>query len=137
MGFCFLNHTADVGIRVWAESLEALFEESAYALFSLITNLEKVTPKETLFIALEGKDYEELLVSWLNELLYHHEVKNMLFSYFKVLELGSSFLRAEIKGEVFSSEKHEILTPVKAVTYHNLEIRKTGKGYEVEIILDI
>lgn len=137
MGFSFLNHTADVRIKVWAESLEALFEESAYALFSLITNLEKVTPKEALFIEVEGKDYEELLVSWLNELLYHHEVKNMLFSHFKVLELALPFLRAEIKGEPFSPEKHEILTPIKAVTYHNLKIRKTGKGFEVEIILDI
>jgi len=137
MGFSFLNHTADVRIKVWAESLEALFEESAYALFSLITDLEKVTPKETLFVAVEGKDYEELLVSWLNELLYRHEVKNMLFCHFKVLELGSSFLRAETKGELFSSKKHEILTSVKAVTYHNLKIRETGKGFEVKIILDI
>jgi len=137
MGFSFLNHTADVGIKVWAESLEALFEESAYALFSLITNLEKVTPKEPLLIEAEGKDYEELLVTWLNELLYHHETKNMLFSRFKVLELALPSLRAQIKGEYFFSEKHEILTPVKAITYHNLEIRETEKGFEVEIILDI
>jgi len=75
-----LEHTADAAFRVWAEDLEELFVDAARALFELIADLENVEPKERVEIEVEADDLVELFHDWLEELLFRHEVNEMLFS---------------------------------------------------------
>lgn len=137
MGFEFLDHTADLRIRVWGENLEELFEEAAFALFSAITNIETVKPEIEEEVKVEGESKEELIVGWLGELLYLHEVKGVLFSKFKILTLQEKHLAAKAWGEAFVPERHHIFLPVKAVTYHRLKIEQQGGLWVTEIIFDV
>jgi SHS2 domain-containing protein len=84
-------------------------------------------------IELRSDDYESLLVAWLQELLYYTESESNLFSEFRIQALTPTFLRAEVTGSAIG----RIDKVIKAVTYHNLSIRRTWEGFEVTIVFDV
>lgn len=122
--FEVIDHTADMGIKAYGKDLAELFTSAACGMASLITDLEKVSPKDSEDISLKAENREELLVSWLNEILYLFASKNMLFSKFEVSEIDEKHLRAKIFGEEFDTTRHQIETEFKAATYHQLRISK-------------
>ncbi|MDH5174456.1 MAG: archease, partial [Elusimicrobiota bacterium] len=91
-------------------------------------------------ISLEAENKEELMVSWLNEIIYLSASQSMLFSKFEVWEIDERHLKAKIFGEEFDIDKHKIETEVKAATYHRLKISNSTlpEGVlQAEIIFDI
>ena len=135
--FVIIEHTADIGITVYGKSLEELFENSAYGMFSQMTDIKKVNPEDKVEVQVEGYDKESLLVNWLNELLYLSTTRKILFSEFKLRKIRNNSLSAEIRGEKINPKKHFLHLEIKAATYHNLKITKTKKGYQTTIIFDV
>jgi SHS2 domain-containing protein len=135
--FEILDHTADAGLLVYGEDLKALFENAGEAFFHLITDLRKVRQRIEKRIKIEGEPLERLMVDWLNELLYLHEVENLLFKRFNIESVGENGLTARVKGEPFQEGVHAIKTGVKAVTHHQIEVRKENGRWKARIILDL
>jgi len=140
--FEFLEHTADLYIAAYGESLEEAFENAAYAMFEGMTDLDKVQPKEEDTVKVEGHDEQALLYNWLEALLVKFDVTGNLFSRFKIARIEQTStgfrLEAQVWGEPFKSERHLSKVGVKAVTYHQMEIIRDGKGkVTVRFILDI
>ncbi len=133
----FINHTADVGIKVWGESLESLFENAAYSMFDILTELDKVKVKESLGVEIEGKRTDELLADWLRNLLYKFNGEGYLLREFNIEEISKKGLKAKVRGEKLNLSRHTLKTEIKAVTYHGLEVKKTGQGYEAQVIFDV
>lgn len=131
------QHTADIGVRVFGNSLEELFENAAFAMFDIIADLEGLDSPLTKDFNLESPNHEELLVVWLDELLYNFYTKEIIFSKFKVDELTKTTLKARAFGRPIAENRNRLKTEIKAATYHDLKVRKSDKGYEVEIIFDI
>jgi SHS2 domain-containing protein len=132
-----LDHTADIGIIVYGEDLKSLFENAGEALFHLITDQKKVRLRTERKIEIGGESLERLMVDWLSGLLYLHDVENLLFKRFKVESVGEDGLKAKAKGEFFQEGVHVIKTGVKAVTYHQLEVRQEKKVWRARIIFDL
>ncbi len=82
--FEILDHTADIGLIVYGENLKALFENAGEAFFHLITDLRKVRRRVEKQIDIKGESLDRLMVDWLSELLYLHDVESLLFKGFKV-----------------------------------------------------
>jgi SHS2 domain-containing protein len=135
--FKILDHTADIGLIVYGEDLKALFENAGEAFFHLVTDLRKVRSRTERRIEIQGEILERLMVDWLTELLYLHDVENLLFKKFKVESIGKAGLKAMVKGEPFQEGVHVIKTEVKAVTYHRIEVRKENGGWRAQIIFDL
>ncbi len=135
--FEILDHTADIGIVVYGEDLKALFENAGEAFFHLITDLRKVRRRMERRVNLGGESLDRLMVDWLSELLYLHDVENLLFKGFEVDSIGQDGLRATVKGEPFQEGVHVIKTGVKAVTYHQIEVRQEKRGWRAQVILDL
>jgi SHS2 domain-containing protein len=135
--FEVLDHTADIGLIVYGEDLKTLFENAGEAFFHLITDLKKVRRRVEKRIEVKGEDLERLMVDWLSELLYLHDVENLLFKGFKVESVGEGGLKARVKGEPFQEGVHVIKTGVKAVTYHQIEVRKENGRWKAQIIFDL
>jgi SHS2 domain-containing protein len=135
--FEVLDHTADIGLIIYGEDLKVLFENAGEAFFHLITDLRKVKRRIERRIEIKRKGLERLMVDWLNELLYLHDVENFLFKGFKVEAIGEDGLRATLKGEPFQEGVHVIKTEVKAVTYHQIEVRKENGRWRAQIIFDL
>jgi SHS2 domain-containing protein len=135
--FEVLDHTADIGLIVYGEDLKTLFENAGEAFFHLITDLKKVRQRLERRIEIKGESLERLMVDWLSELLYLHDVENLLFKGFKVESVGEGGLKARVKGEPFQEGVHVIKTGVKAVTYHQIEVRKENGRWRAQIIFDL
>jgi SHS2 domain-containing protein len=137
MPFETFEHTADLGLRVRGETLDALFADAAAGLFSLIVpNLASVRAVEKIEINLPGEPSELLLFDWLNELLYTYEVRHLLLSRFEA-RVTPAGLRAAAWGEPVDPARHELDHEVKAITYHGLKLERDGGGWLAEVIVDI
>ncbi len=131
------DHTADLGIEVYGKDQRELFVNAARALFDLITDLDKIEAKTSLSLNIEAVDREDLLVSWLRELLYFHQSEGYLLNDFVLQDLEEQSLRATAKGEVYEPNRHEILREIKAVTYHQLKITQDKEGWVARMVFDI
>jgi SHS2 domain-containing protein len=131
------EHTADLGLRIRATDLSALFAEAAEALFAVIVDdLDTVVAMQKVDLELTGTDREYLLFDWLRELLYRFDAERLLFSRFD-LNLSDSGLSGTAWGEPLDRDRHVLAHEVKAITYHGLRVEKTGDGWLAEIIVDI
>jgi SHS2 domain-containing protein len=135
--FEILDHTADIGIIVRGENLKALFENAGKGFFHLITDLRKVKRRVERRVNIGGESLDRLMVDWLSELLYLHDVENLLFRGFEVDSVGEDGLKAIVKGEPFQEGIHVIKTEVKAVTYHQIEVRQENGRWRAQIIFDL
>ncbi len=134
--FRFIDHTADVGVLVSAPTLAGLFETSAFALAELVTSVESLSYRVERQFLLQEDEIETLLVSWLQELLYILETEGLIFGRFQV-NLRDCLLEATAWGEPFDPDIHTMKTEIKAVTYHQLEVVKTDRGWQAQVIFDI
>ncbi|NJE84364.1 archease [Thermococcus sp. CX2] len=135
------EHTADIGIRGYGETLEEAFEAVALALFDVMVDVRKVEPKEVREIEVKAEDLEALLYMFLEELLVLHEMDGLVFGDFKVkIEKteGGYRLRARAYGEPLDYVKHEPKEEVKAITYHDMRIEKLSDGrWMVQLVPDL
>ncbi|MFH1773929.1 MAG: archease [Methanobacteriota archaeon] len=134
--FEYFEVTADVGIYAYGGSLNELFENAALAMFSAMCNTAKVKCKKEKKIAVKGEDLESMLREWLTALLGLRDIHGMMFSKFKVaIDETRLTLKGSACGEA-TREEHEIVTEVKAITYHMMEIKK-DKVWRARFILDV
>ena len=134
--FQFIDHTADVGILVTAPVLEGIFETSALALTELITSVDSLSCRIERRFRLQEDEIETLLVSWLQELLYVFDTEGFIFGRFQV-NLHDLILEATAWGEPFDPDIHSLKTEIKAVTYHQLEVKKKKDKWMAKVVLDI
>ncbi len=132
-----MEHTADIGICIKAETLEQLFAVAACAMFDLMVDISKVESSQRAEINLEAECLEELFVTWLNELVFRAEVSGMFFSRFEVDSVTEQSLKASVLGEPYNETIHVTGEHVKAATYHQLEISRTDGGWLAKVILDV
>ncbi len=136
-GYRLLSHTADVGLRLYGESLAELFANAGRGLYWVMTDRRGIRPLITQEVEEEAPDQGALLVEWLNQLLYLFDTTGFLGKEIEVQEISSNRLRAVLKGEPFDPERHQCNTGIKAATFHNLEVEETAAGWQATIILDI
>lgn len=116
-----LEHTADALVEAYGSSLSERFENAAYAMFDQITDPDTVKATEERTVTARAEEPEQLLVDFLQELLFLHDTDNMVFSEFHVVIRDSS-LEATVRGERFDKERHPKKAVVKAVAYHALRL---------------
>ena len=121
-------------VKAHGKDLSERFENAAYAMFDQMTDAGAVEPKGEVKIVLEADSRERLLVDFLQELLFLHDVRNLVFSDFEVRTDGRT-LEALVRGEEFDSRKHPKKALVKAVTYHGLEFN--DQEGSVTVLFDV
>lgn len=127
--------TSDVMFEAYGRDLKEVFENAAYALFSVICKRGKVGKGIEKEIVVESEDARELMIDWLQELIARVDVEELFFSRFDIQEISETRLKAKVYGEEARPEAGE--TVVKAVTYYGFKFEKTDSGYVVRVSLDI
>lgn len=134
MRYRLLEHTADAMVEAYGETLGERFANAAYALFDQMTDVTKISPTGEIRLELEADGREQLLVDFLQELLFLHDAENMVFGQFDV-QVEDNRLVAVARGELFDEDKHSKRSVVKGVTYHRLEFDDPGKS--VTVLFDV
>ena len=140
MGYAFIDHTADVAADLTGRTAEELFLFAAQAMTDTITDLSAVRPAVTQSVTLDAGSLEELLVDWLNELLYRFEVQNLLVSEaaLTLREVESRWhLDATVAGDTFDPARHPSRVLVKSATYHGLHVIHEQGTWRTRIVFDI
>jgi SHS2 domain-containing protein len=141
MPYRFLDDIAcaDAAFEAGGSTLEELFRDSATAAFEVMADLKTVKPFLAREIMLENEAVDGLLIDWLSELVFLKDSDSILFSQFEVnIRKNDVYvLKGVAKGEKIDREKHIIRSDVKAVTYHLLEVKKTGDKWVARVVLDI
>jgi SHS2 domain-containing protein len=133
----FIEHTADIGIRIVSNSINELFEKSGYGMFKIICeNLDEVECKEVISGEIFANDLNELLYLFLEKLIYEFDVKGIILKCFEV-EIFENHLKYKAMGEFYNPKKHKIGTGIKSPTYHKMEIKQNNNKFETLIIFDI
>ncbi len=131
------EHTADLGIRVCADTPGELFADAARGLFAvMVANVDAVQPGEEVTFQLDGSNLEELLHDWLSELLYTFYTRRLVLAEFRV-QVGPPGLSATARGEPIDPGRHEIGGEVKAVTWHGLKVEHLADRWRAEVIVDV
>lgn len=137
MPYEFIDHTADIGIRVTEKSIENLFHAAAQAMYDQIIDRSKLEGVHTKDIHVSGMDPSDLLINWLRELLWCWTIDNCLIKQIVITEIHDKHIRAKLSYDEFDPETHEILKDVKAVTYHGASVDQTHDGWQATIIFDV
>lgn len=129
---------ADASFEAYGKTLSEVFENAALATFETMIDTKQVKPLIEKRIELSAKDLESLMFDWLNELIFYMGSENLAFSDFDVkVDEKNIKLVGKCRGEEIDRSKHEVRTEVKSATYHQMEIKKTGKMWKARVILDI
>lgn len=138
-----IEHTADIGIRIKALSLDELFIRAALAVFDMMGQLAPNPPgspikeinKTKLVIRQKSNDLQELFINWLNELLSLSAVYNLVFTDIVIHQLNDKILEADIYGE--DIKNFTINREIKAATYYQLKIERINDEWSAEVIFDV
>lgn len=154
-----LAHTSEIGLRAQARSVASLFACLARAMVALTgatageengaenggaeNGREENAASESageeaetvrLEVDVEAVDIESLLVDWLNEVLYLHEVTGVVPEEIDVHAITASSIRSTVRGR--RSQRMSELQ-IKAVTYHQLSIVQEESFWKAEVFFDI
>jgi SHS2 domain-containing protein len=130
-------HTADIGVHVYGSDLKELFENAAFSMFDILADIDGLKETATREISLSAPNQDELLVAWLDELLYNFYTKSIIFSRFEISELSDTSIKAKAFGRPVGANRNRLKTEIKAITYCGLAIKKTEEGFTVDIIFDV
>ena len=132
-----IEHTGDIGIKIYGDSLKDLFINAAYGMFDVMVDISNVNQSLAIEIEVAGDNYEELLVNWLSELNYLFIAESQIFNEFEITRITENELYATAIGDKFDPHKHVIHTEIKAVTYHEIYVKQVKNKWQAQVIFDI
>ena len=140
-GVSYPDHTADVWLRVEADSIEDLVIRSIHGFYGIMAEEYCLDEGGQHTLSYESGNLETLIVVLLSDLLYYFEAEKVIFLIHSVLlAKENDIYRIEITGS-----KHEYEIPggrsgieIKAVTYHGADVRcEEGGKWKMMVLLDL
>ena len=138
-GFRYLDHMTDAVIEAYGSTLEESFEFAGKALCDTMVDIKTVEPKLEVNIQASGHDIHSLLFDWLDKVMLLLVADGIVMSEFKVkISRNEGFLLEGIaRGEKLNLRRHKYKVEIKAVTYHEMEIKEDSSGATVRFLLDL
>jgi len=135
--FTFLDHTADMGIRVTAPTLGGLFENAAQSLMQIMIKQRPAAKTSILRLSVSGEDLSDLMVRWLGEILYLLQGESKVVMDIDIDSITETRLEGTLLVDPFNPKQHVVITEIKAVTYHQIEVGRRGYGWEATVVFDL
>jgi len=132
-----IDHTADIGIRVFGRDASELFIQAGTALFEQIVEIDHRASDQQHHLTVTGSDWPDLMVNWLRELLYLWTGRELLMVGLEIENIEAFSLTAKVDTASYNPDDHLILNEIKAVTYHGIDVSQGPSGWEATIIFDI
>jgi SHS2 domain-containing protein len=136
-GYEYFEVEADVGVHAWGPSLAEAFAQAALAVLALAVEPDGVAEREVREARGQGHSGETLLVDWLNQCLYVHEIEGFAVRRVEVDTLSSDLVHGFLHGEEIDRDRHRLGTVVKAATLHQASVVEAPGRFEVRVIVDV
>jgi SHS2 domain-containing protein len=142
-GYRFLDHMTDAIIEAYGSTLEEAFENAALALCDTMIDLKSVVPMNEFKFSAKGDDLYSLLFDWLDQVMLLLVADRIAMSQFSVKinhhnkNEGGYLLEGTARGEPLDLDRHHYKIEIKAVTYHEMEIKHENGIYTTKFLLDL
>ena len=137
MKYRIIDHTADVGLHVFGTDPSEVFATAARAMFDIMVSPESVHAVQSLSLQVEGADWPDLMVNWLRELLCLWSGRGLLVHSVDILDIGAQRITADVAVDSYDPARHALGSEIKAVTYHQITVKRKLTGWEARIIFDL
>ena len=131
-----IEHTADIGIKITGRFLTELFWKAIHATTDLLSGGIEIEPRIERGFSTKEENIETALVSILEEIIYFFEKESFLSSICSA-RIKEDAYEIKLKGDIVSAEDVKNGTEIKAVTYHQLEIKEVRDGFQATVIFDV
>ena len=128
---------ADVGVHAWAATRAEAFAQASLGVLALIVRPEEVTEREHREVRAQADSPERLLVGWINECLYVHEIEGFVVRRVEVDTCTEAVVHGVLHGEEVDAGRHQLGTIVKAATLHRVLVTESDGRHEVRVIVDV
>ena len=128
---------ADVGVHAWAATRTEAFAQASLGVFALIVRPEEVIEREHREVRAQADSPERLLVGWINECLYVHEIEGFVVRRVEVDTCTETVVHGVLHGEEVDAGRHRLGTIVKAATLHRVVVGESTGRHEVRVIVDV
>ena len=135
--FQILEHTADKGVAATGRSMAEAFENTAYGMFSLFVDPSRYQPTTHHEVSVSADDREQLLWTWLSELMYIFEVDRELALDFGISEISDMTLKADVAFRPIGKDIEWLGSGVKAITFHHLEVEEIDGAWRTQVYVDV
>ena len=135
--FELFDHTADIGFRVRAATPAELLEPAGRALYTVIGELFPGGEPSPIRLEMTGAQRPYLLRDYLAELLNLFERRRRMVTSVTAAEFTDARLGATVQTAALDLERSAYHREVKAITYHELDIRTVPGGHQATVIVDI
>ena len=135
--YAVFEHTADIGLHAYGETLPDLFVHAAQGMESLMVAPEQIRPDVCREVGAEGHDDISLLIAWLGQLIVLFDSEFLLFCDFVIDEMTPTRVKGRAFGEPYDARRHDLSSAIKAVTWHEAAIERGSEDYTATIIFDI
>jgi len=133
----YFDVEADVGVRAWGADQREAFAQAALGVLALGVAPAQVAERDSRDVRAQGASPEELLVAWVNECVYVHEIEGFAVHRVTVTALGAEVVHGTLHGEELDASRHRLGTVVKGATHHRVSVVTTATGWEVRVIVDV
>ncbi len=134
MRYEVLEHTADVMIKAHGRTIEECFQNAAFGMMDQIVDASSAEAMVEEDIIAEGATLDELLYSFLSEVLFIFDARGLVLSEFDVT-IGEGMLKCQARGERFDAMKHSPRQEIKPVTYHMLQVNEEEPS--ITVLFDV
>ena len=131
------THQNELAVRIVGNSQADLFANSGFALFDVISDIDKIEAAERLSLEVEGSDRDDLMVNWIRELLYLYQGSGYLLKEFKINKVKDTSVKGEVAGEKIDPDRHEIKQEIATVAEHKSRMQKTGEQWVAQVIFEL
>ena len=136
-GYEYFEVEADVGVRAWGRTRAEAFAQAALGVLSLVVEPAAVSPRETREVRAQAESPQRLLVAWIDECLYVHEIEAFVVSSVEVSSCSDGVVLGRLHGEPLDAARHQPAAAVKAARLGGAVIQALEDHHEVRIIVDV
>jgi len=134
-----LDHTADAKFQAFGKDLNEVFKNAAIGMFSIIIDSKEVKPKKTFNFEIDSEDLQSLLYDFLEKFIVLMDTEDFLLSELEVEieKLAADFFKLNCTAKGDSSKNYKTNGDIKAVTYHDMFVKKEKGLWTIQAVLDI
>ena len=132
-----IEHTADLGVEITAADLPALFASAGEAIYALIADPATIEIREAIKVSATGANPEDLLHTWLCELLALFNVEGFVGKRCEITYISDGQVQGRVSGEKLDLKRHAFHTEIKGVTYHDFKVWQEAGAWHARIIFDV
>jgi SHS2 domain-containing protein len=128
---------ADVGVRGWGPTRGEAFAQATLGVFALVVTPDQVQAREHREVRAQADTPEALLVAWIDESLYVHEIEGFVVGSVELTTCTDTLAHGLLHGEPLDPGRHRVGTVVKGATYHQVGVASQHGVWETRVIVDV